>query len=280
MIRFRPPLRSADYPGAPAVRLVIWLAIAAWALWQAVAAAQANPTASLQPGEAGRVASIVDGDTLMLEDGREIRLVGIQAPKLPLGRAGFKPWPLAAEAKTFLAELTLGKEVAVAFGGRRGDRHGRVLAHLVVEGRWVQGAILEAGMARVYSFADNRRLVAEMLALERQARTARRGIWGLRFYRTRTAEDAGRWLGGFELVEGRVLAVGLVRRRAYLNFGADWRSDFTIALDPETRRLFEAEGIDLKAYEGRRLRVRGWLKSRNGPMIEVTHPEQIELLEE
>ena len=135
-------------------------------------------------------------------------------------------------------------------------------------------------MARVYSFADNRGLVAEMLALERQARAARRGIWGLRFYRTRAAEEAGRWLGGFELVEGRVLAVGLVRRRAYLNFGEDWRSDFTIALDPETRRLFEAEGIDLKAYEGRRLRVRGWLKSRNGPMIEVTHPEQIELLEE
>ena len=76
------------------------------------------------------------------------------------------------------------------------------------------------------------------------------------------------------------MAVGLVRRRAYLNFGEDWRSDFTIALDARTRRLFEAEAIDLKAYEGRRLRVRGWLKSRNGPMIEVTHPEQIELLEE
>ena len=40
------------------------------------------------------------------------------------------------------------------------------------------------------------------------------------------------------------------------------------------------EGFDLAAYDGRRVRVRGWLKSLNGPMIEVTHPEQIEVLEE
>ncbi len=289
MIWFKPPLRPLqDRRSGPVfamVGLVVTLGSALFAIWPALAEAPADPQSVLSPGEPGRVVEIVDGDTLVLEDGREIRLVGIQAPKLPLGRAGFKPWPLAPEAKALLAELTLGKEVAVAFGGRRGDRHGRVLAHLFVADpagvdRWVQGAILEAGLARVYSFDDNRKLVAEMLALERQARAAGFGIWGHPFYALRRAEEAGRWLGGFELVEGRVLAVGLVQRRAYLNFGEDWRSDFTIALQPKTRQLFEAESVDLKAYEGRRLRVRGWLKSRNGPMIEVTHPEQIELLEE
>src|SRR3546814_5034081 len=43
--------------------------------------------------------TVIDGDTLTLADGREIRLVGIQAPKLALGRTGFQPWPLAEEAK-------------------------------------------------------------------------------------------------------------------------------------------------------------------------------------
>ena len=51
--------------------------------------------APLTQDGSGRVASIVDGDTLILDDGREIRLVGIQAPKLPLGRRNFKTWPLA-----------------------------------------------------------------------------------------------------------------------------------------------------------------------------------------
>ena len=224
---------------------------------------------------------IVDGDTLVLAGGRQVRLVGIQAPKLPLGRPGFKAWPLAAEAKAALAELTLGREVTLAYGGRRIDRHGRALAHLIEgSGTWVQGELLARGMARVYSFADNRALVPEMLARERAARAARRGIWRWRFYAVRGAEEAAQHLGGFELVEGRVIEVAVVRKRVYLNFGVDWRSDFTITIAPRTRRLFEAEGIDPSAYEGRMVRVRGWVKSYNGPLIEATHPEQIEVLEE
>ncbi|MDX1711308.1 MAG: hypothetical protein R3316_09250 [Rhodovibrionaceae bacterium] len=71
-----------------------------------------------------------------------------------------------------------------------------------------------------------------------------------------------------------------VRGRVYLNYGEDWRRDFTVTLDRKTAARFRDEGIDPLAYEGRRLRVRGWVKSFNGPMIEVTHPEQIEVLSE
>ncbi|HEY9548264.1 MAG TPA: thermonuclease family protein [Kiloniellaceae bacterium] len=225
--------------------------------------------------------TVIDGDTLTLADGREIRLVGIQAPKLALGRAGFQPWPLAEEAKARLAALTLGRSLDLGFGGRRGDRHGRVLAHLFdAEGRWIQGELLRAGLARVYSFADNRGAVAEMLALEREARAAGRGIWSDPFYAMRSAETAGEWLGGFELVEGRVVAVGRGGGRAYLNFGEDWRQDFTVAVDRQAQKLFEEQGLALDSLAGKRLRVRGWLKSYNGPLIEATHPEQIEVLED
>jgi endonuclease YncB( thermonuclease family) len=234
--------------------------------------------------ETARAAEIMDGDTLVLEDGRQVRLVGIQAPKLPLGRPNFETWPLAEEAKEALAALALGRSLRLAYGGRRMDRHGRLLAHLYADSgagaeRWVQGALLEQGLARVYSFADNRALIAEMLALERAARAGRRGIWTNPFYAIREAEAAGAHLGSFQLVEGRVLEAAVVRGRAYLNFGADWREDFTVTLAPKVRRRFEVEGIDPRDYQGTRLRVRGWLKSYNGPMIEVTHPEQIEVLQ-
>ncbi len=247
------------------------------------AAAAAGP--SLADGEPGVAAEIVDGDTLVLEDGREVRLVGIQAPKLPLGRAGFKAWPLAGEAKAALAELAQGKRLRLAFGGRRLDRHGRLLAHLFDlsgggEGRWLQGEMVRRGLARVYSFRDNRALVAELLALEAEARAARRGIWRLSFYRPRDAAEAGRYIGGFELVEGRVVKAAEVRGRVYLNFGQDWRQDFTATISPGERETFAAAGVDLLGLAGRRVRVRGWLKSYNGPMIEVTHPEQIEVIGE
>ncbi|GAB4365243.1 MAG: thermonuclease family protein [Kiloniellaceae bacterium] len=229
----------------------------------------------------GAVTAVIDGDTLTLADGREIRLVGIQAPKLPLGRPGFEAWPLAEEARQALEALTLGRRVELGFGGRRGDRHGRVLAHLFdSEGHWIQGALLHAGLARVYSFADNRAAIPQMLALERAARAAGRGIWGHAFYAVRRAEEAGRFLGGFELVEGRVIAVGRGGGKTYLNFAEDWRQDFTIAIDRRAERLFAEQGIDLDGYAGKSLRVRGWLKERNGPMIEVTHPEQIEELDD
>ncbi|MCH7864353.1 MAG: thermonuclease family protein [Proteobacteria bacterium] len=237
----------------------------------------------LKPGPAATVAVIVDGDTVVLEspvDGAiQVRLVGIQAPKLPLGRKGFPTWPLAAEAKQALAKLVLGKTVSLSFGGTEKDRHGRLLAHLHrQDGDWIQGRMLSLGMARVYSFPDNRARVAEMLALESSARKAGRGIWGHPFYAVIAPVQAARAIGTFQLVRGRVIKAARVKGRVYLNFGDDWRTDFTVMLEAKARRLFRSAGLDPLALEGRWLRVRGWLKKWNGPMIEATHPEQIELL--
>ncbi len=236
--------------------------------------------AGVWAAEAGRVvASVVDGDTVVLEGaaGEQVRLVGIQAPKLPLGRPGFRAWPLAEAAKKALEGLLLGKRVTLTFGGRQRDRHDRLLAHLGLEdGAWIQGEMLRRGMARVYSFSDNRARVADMLELEAQARERKRGIWGLDFYAVIAPEDAARAIGTFQVVEGQVLDAAKVKGRTYLNFGPDWRTNFTVTIPPGTARLFRA--MKPLALEGRRIRVRGWLKSYNGPQIEATHPEQIEVL--
>ena len=82
----------------------------------------------LVPGGSGRVVAVIDGDTLLLADGREVRLVGIQTPKLALGRPDFPTWPLAPEAKAALEALVLEEMTALGFGGRERDRHGRLLA--------------------------------------------------------------------------------------------------------------------------------------------------------
>ncbi|MEM7168686.1 MAG: thermonuclease family protein [Pseudomonadota bacterium] len=236
----------------------------------------------LEIGGTGRVNDVIDGDTILLENGRQIRLVGIQAPKLPLGRKNVTAWPLAAEARQTLENLVLGRQVTYAFGGSQEDRHGRLLGHLFLDdGAWVQGEMLRAGLARVYSFADNRALAADMLALETAARDDRRGIWALAFYQVRDPIEAARHINGFELVAGRVLDAAVVRGRAYLNFGTNWRDDFTISLAPAVTKRFEDEGIDIiGTYRNKKVRVRGWLESFNGPMIEATHSEQIEILPE
>lgn len=233
---------------------------------------------ALPADSSARVVEVIDGDTVKLANGREVRLVGIQAPKLPLGRRGFAEWPLAGEAKAKLESLTGQGQVTLHYGGARDDRHGRQLAHLTVEsGAWAQGEMLRAGLARVYSFADNRALTADMLALERQARAAKRGIWANPYYRIREPDESRRDIDTFQLVEGRVVEAAVLRDRIYLNFGPDYRSDFTIAIAKRDLKLF-GRNFDGKALEGKTIRVRGWLKSVNGPMIEATHPEQIEVL--
>ncbi|MBC8337863.1 MAG: thermonuclease family protein [Rhodospirillales bacterium] len=246
---------------------------------------------SLLPGSASAtdhaVARVIDGDTLVLKSplhgADQVRLVGLQAPKLPLGRKDYPTWPLAPESKRALEALTLGRRVRLFYGGSRKDRHGRILAHLqTTDGVWVQGEMLSLGMARVYTFPDNRTAAADMLALEQAARKAGRGIWGHPFYAVRDGERAGdvsRLAGTFQIIEGRVTKAEKVKSRIYLNFGQNWRDDFTITLQTRARRMFTKAGLDPLAFAGKRVRVRGWLKKRNGPVIEATHPEQIEIVD-
>ena len=243
----------------------------------------------LKQGPAAAVEEIVDGDTLILKGpvlgARQVRLVGIQAPKLPLGRSYFPTWPLAEESKKALAALALGRTLTLSFGGAEMDRHGRLLAHLHVvdghrpDGLWLQGEMLRLGMARVYSFPDNRALAAEMLKIEQDARAARRGIWGHPFYAVRAPEETAKAIGTFQVVEGTVKKAAKAKGRIYLNFGDDWRRDFTVAIDAAAERLFRKAGADPLAFEGRPIRVRGWLKEQNGPLIVASHPEQIERVE-
>ena len=237
--------------------------------------------AGLTEGSSGVVREVVDGDTLVLEDGTTVRLVGIMTPKLPLGRRGFRTEPLAHDAKAALEALTLGRRVTLSYGGQRIDRYGRALAHLHDEdGLWIQGELLRRGLARVYTFSDNTALSTRMLTLENETRMAGRGVWTDGYYRVLDTEETLEAIGSFQLVEGRILDAAKVRGRTYLNFGPDYRSDFTITISPKDMRTFRRADFDPATLEGRRVRVRGWLQSLNGPMIEVTHPEQIEVLEE
>lgn len=261
------------------------------------ASGDARASCTLEDGARAQAVEIVDGDTVVLENGRQVRFTGIQAPKLPLGRANFEAWPLAAEARDALSAMTLGKTVSLHHGGRRDDRHGRILAHVFVAGGdgaslWLQQELLRLGLARVYTFRDNRACAAELLAVEGEARQARRGIWADPFYEIRDAADEqalDRLHGRFELVEGRVMSAAVVRGRIYLNFGEDWRRDFTVTVAPRDARLFLDDPIwrtlldaadGQPGLEGRRVRVRGWLGRYNGPEMTLTHPEQIELLDD
>jgi len=250
-----------------AIDFVAWV-VAAW-LGSFVLPAEA---CDLSPPETGTVAAVLDGETLRLTDGQTVRLIGAKAPMPPLGWRRDDPWPLVDEAREALSALAMGRAVELRFGGRRLDRHGFLLAQVyVVEGEsrlWLQQELVAQGLARVYSFPDNRACVAELLAREQDARLKHLGVWGSAAYRIESALNVkrlGRLIHSYQLVEGTVLAVGEGAGRLYLNFTPDWRSDFTVSIARKDVSAFTAAGIDLNALAGKRIRARASSLGATGP---------------
>ena len=241
---------------------------------------------TLKPGPTATVVGVIDAETVLLDDHRQVRLVGALAPRSFDLRPGAKPWPPEDRAAAALAELVTGRAVELAYGKRRTDRYGRLLAHLFIERDgervWVQGRLLSMGQARAYGLPGSFECLAELMAHERAAREARVGLWSLGTYAPRSAEQSRALLrlrNSYTIVKGRIAHVAPTKARTYLNFGTDWRSDFTAGIEARALRDNPQWAQTLAAMEGKEVEVRGWIVYRNGPYIDIEHPGQIEIIE-
>lgn len=245
----------------------------------------ASAAGELRRGAEVTAERALDGDTLALAGGRMLRLAGVLAPKSAergreRDRGAREIADAAAAARHALERLARGKSLTLWHGGLAEDRHGRVFAHArTAEGVWLADELLRLGHARVFTQAEDADRAAAMLKLEAEARAARRGLWALAAFAVRTDEEAGRFSDSFQIVEGRVLKAAAAREFFYLNFGRDFRRDFTIGLDRAALRAFRRARLDPAALEAKRIRIRGWVVWRGGPYIGATHPEQIEILD-
>lgn len=269
------------------------VAIVSVALAWAFGTARASPDATepdacaLKPGPIRTVARIIDGETVGLDDGREVRLIGALAPRARDAGAEPDAWPLEEAAKTTLAELTLGKTVELAYGTASSDRYGRELAHLFAQdetGRriWVQGEMLQLGFARAYALPGDDACLTTLIANEAIGRTVGAGIWTSPIYRVReagTAKALRAARSSFQIVRGTVTSVSQSKSTTYLNFGADWREDFTVAVPRTVLRSDPARATELQNLTGKSVEVRGWIERRNGPAIRLTSLASLKVLD-
>ncbi len=248
-------------------------------------------TCLLEAGPRLSIVGVENSETLRLADGRKVRLLGTLGPRPPLTTSNATTqttaWPPERRAREALKKLVDGREVTLAFDRRRQDRYGRWMAHVFVwhngQRFWVQGELLAHGHARAYVLPGNTACVAELIGHERLARDPARGVWRLRHYRVLKPEPAG-WLLGkrrhrFEIVSGIIADVAVVKSKIYLNFGRNWKQDFTAALPKRALHGTQYSLADIIALKGSRVRVRGWIERNNGPYIKLAHPGLIELLE-
>jgi micrococcal nuclease len=242
------------------VAALLWLP----AVLLAGSALAAPPVVAVAEGVAVHAGSVI----LDLEGGEVARLQGVLVPQ------GHARTAQAAMAELLPESSPL--RLARAAGGP--DRYGRLPAQVErADGLWLQGVLLERGLALVALAPGATERVEAMRALERQARARGLGFWGDGGGPVVVAAAAGGMIGRFAVVHGQVLRVAQTSRHLYLNFGVDWWRDFTLRI-----RLSELdEGFDrfeVEGLAGRRVEARGFVLDAGGPLIELSHPEQIEVL--
>lgn len=215
-------------------------------------------------GETAAIGRAAGAGALALAGGREARLAGI-AVREPR------------------ALLSLSGKPAALFPVPPGEtRYRQIPAHIVLEdGAWLQERLLREGAAvvmPVYEKESTR--LAALLEAEQAARADRAGIWarpGREIFCAAKGDDA---FDRFAIVQGRVVEAAEVGSVIYLNFGADYRTDFTVKIAKRdlgslgaeaaaaVKRLTAGGNPDMVAE------ARGWVFWNGGPMIAAqTYPQ-------
>lgn len=232
-------------------------------------------------GDLPAVATIINGKSFTLTTGDTVRLASIEAPNTYEKADGVhsaRPGePLGDEAKAALTKLLTRHKVRIDYNPGVRDRHDRLLGQVYDEkGIWIQGEMLKSGWAMVYSFNDDRHeIIEKMLAAEHEAQAAKRGIWAHPYFRIITPAEAAEFINRFKLVEGKVVSVHDYHGHTYINFTERWKGNFAVFISRKYANAFA--GMNLTSLVGKTIRVRGWINYHNAPMIDLTHPEQIEV---
>jgi micrococcal nuclease len=215
-----------------------------------------------------KVDKVYDGDTVKLEDGRKIRLLGINTPEVKhrnqANEAG------GETAKRWLTDKLKNQQVRLVTDVEQTDKYNRKLAHLFTENKeHINVALVEMGLAAVNIYPPNLLYVDELVAAGKQAEHAKRGIWQQAEYAAIPVErldDEGH--SGWTRLHGKVSVIRKSRKSVFLEFS----KLFQARIEKKWLYLFP----DIDNYRGKMLEVRGWLnKNRGGWSMLIRHPSAI-----
>lgn len=223
--------------------------------------------APLADAETATVRAALDGDSLRLGDGREVRLIGINAPEI--GKNGTPDQPLARAARDRASALARGRTVRLIYDEQRLDRYGRTLAYVVLpDGRDLDELLLAEGFGWYIAIPPNVAHLDAYRAAEARARLAGRGIWSRPEYDPLPAERVTREHYGFIRLAGTVSAVD------------PHATGIEVALGPNVHLWIPKEiyrSLPVALRRGTRVLARGWLAEYKGrARMRITHAAMLE----
>lgn len=215
-----------------------------------------------------QVKKVFDGDTLMLEDGRKVRLLGVNTPEIE-----HRNQPEQAggeEAKRWLTGKLQNRKVRLETDAELTDKYGRTLAHVFTDRKeHINLQLVEQGLAAVNIYPPNLLYVEQLVDAERKAQQARLGIWRKPEYEPIPVDRlSASGHPGWTRVSGRIVDLRSSRKFVYLKFS----NKFEARIEKQGLSMFP----DLNSYRGQVVELRGWLnKYKDGYSMLIRHPSAI-----
>jgi len=250
---------------------VISRALFTGALFCACLPVEAANCAPFKIAETATVQYVHDGDTVRLQDGRKLRLIGINTPEL--ARKQQPEQPLAQQARLKLMALLRQSDyrVMLQYGLQPKDKYQRSLAHIYLpNGSNIQQALLEAGLATAYTTPPNAQLSDCYRRAELGARKARLGIWQLPQYQIRPVSSLKRQEQGFRIIQGRVSRITSNSKGTNIYL----QNKLRLSIRKSDLKYFPAEYM--QSLKSKPVIVRGWLHyQKHQFFMSLRHPEAI-----
>ena len=227
------------------------------------------------------VSKVIDGDTIELSNGQRLRYIGIDTPEVTVKKGNdfiFSPQPFALEAKEYNRKLVEGKPLRLEFDLEKKDRYGRLLAYCFVEDTFVNAKLIEEGYAVTYTKPPNIKYSDQLISLQKNAKQQNKGLWGA--YETIDHSQAHNYINQIRTVRGKIVNTYDSGKAVFLNFGTNYKEDFTVVIFYSSLKFFLDKGINPATfYKGKTVEVAGKIKEFNGPEIIVNTPGEIDVLD-
>lgn len=218
------------------------------------------------------VSYVYDGDTVRLQSGDKVRLIGINTPEMARDQRPTEP--LARDARQALIKLLERHhyQINLRYGQQRRDRYGRLLAHAYTpDDKSIGAHLLNIGLASLIAIPPNVNGLACYAKAEKAARQNKHGLWGLA--NIRDSHTLSRHSRGFKIVRGKVVRIGEGRQNLWLNLDGG----LALRIAKKDLHWFEQQGP--RSFTGKTIIARGWIYSRKGEQrMRVQHPYALELL--
>lgn len=122
-----------------------------------------------------KVKKVIDGDTVLLENGERVRYIGVDTPELKDSRKAVRDF--AKRAKEANRRMVDKKEIRLEFDVQTRDRYKRLLAYVYVDTVFVNAWLVENGFAKVMTVPPNVKYANRFEKLQKDARSRRKGLW-------------------------------------------------------------------------------------------------------